>query len=631
VSAAAPAPAGLSRWEALLLAFLAIVPFLNGLPADFTYDDKLIIRDDDRISAPERVGDVFTTQYFGGSLQSAQNYRPVVLLTYAVQRWVHGNRPPLFRAVNVALHAAATLALAAWLLWLGFARPPSLAVASLFAVVTIHVEAVTSLVGRAEVLAALLVLLAARLWLRATEGGRLRPGLYASVLLVFFIAVFVKENAVILPGVILLGELFRGGRWRGPAGAWRETPGRIRLSFLGFAFPLAGLFAVRWIVLKGLLVSGEAEIWDLENPLVQLSTPLRIGNALTLMLRYVAKTLIPAGLSADHSAHALRLGTGFNDPRVWIGAAVLGAAFALGVLLRRTRPLVLFGLLLFLGALFPASNIPFAVGTIFAERLMYLPAAGVFLALAGLLVPRRLEVPRPSRWPWREALLVAAVLAWGVATAARNLVWRDDRALFADMVAKFPGSAKAHYNFAYDAGRRGETALQRLHLEKAVGIFPTYYDAWAALGRVAWDEKRWDEAVSCYRRSVEAFPDYENGRWGLAKTLEESGRMPEAAAAWDEAARLLPESYPVAWHRAAFLEGRGRLDEAVAEWRRAIPLGGGAASSHLSLARLLARRGQPGDATEAWKEARRALVADPAYAEARLFLVERFAAKGKKP
>ena len=105
--------ARLSRKAALGLAVLAVLPFLNGLPYDFTYDDKLIISENERIASPSKVGEVFTTQYFGGSLSSAQNYRPVLLLTYAVQRWAHGNRAWLFRAVNIAVHAAATVFFAA--------------------------------------------------------------------------------------------------------------------------------------------------------------------------------------------------------------------------------------------------------------------------------------------------------------------------------------------------------------------------------------------------------------------------------------------------------------------------------------------------------------------------------------
>ena len=59
-------------WEAWGLALLAVLPFLNGLAADFTYDDKLIIRDDaaDRL-ARAALAEIFTTQYFGGSLATA--------------------------------------------------------------------------------------------------------------------------------------------------------------------------------------------------------------------------------------------------------------------------------------------------------------------------------------------------------------------------------------------------------------------------------------------------------------------------------------------------------------------------------------------------------------------------------
>lgn len=616
----------LFRLEALLLAALAVLPFLNGLPADFTYDDKLIIRDNERIAEPGKIREIFTTHYFGGSLATGQNYRPLVLLTYGAQRWLHGDRPALFRAVNIALHAGATVALAAWLVAIGFPRGSVLAVSALFAVVPIHVEAVTSLVGRAETLSALLVLSAAGLWLKATGSARLRAAPYALALVLFLSAVFVKESAVVLPGLVLLGELFRGGSWRGFGPTWRGSRRPVRWAFLGLFLPLIFLFTVRVLVLGGFLLARGAGIWELENPLVLLSPPLRVLNALTLAVRYAVRTLVPYGLSADHSAHALAIASGYADWRAWAGVLILAAAAFAAWRVRLPRPLVPFGLLLFAGALFPASNAPFVVGTIYAERLAYLPAAGLFALLVGIGTPERREVPRPSQGILRPAILVAAILVYGGLSARRNLVWRDDWTLFSDMVVKFPRSAKAHYNLAYDAGRRGDLTTQKLHLEKAVELFPRYYDAWASLGKIAWTEKRWDDAVTFYRKSIEIMPAYENGRWGLAKTLEEAGRTEEADEAWDEAVEAVPRSYPVAWHHAAFLENEGLLDEAEAEWRRAIPLGGGASSAHLALARLLARKGGIAAATESWKEARRALVDDPANADARRFLKERAAA-----
>ena len=266
------------------------------------------------------------------------------------------------------------------------------------------------------------------------------------------------------------------------------------------------------------------------------------------------------------------------------------------------------------------------IGTIWAERLAYLPSAGLAALAVGLLGEPSREVPRPSRLPWREALLAAAVFAYGIGAAVRNRVWKDDRTLYADMVAKNPGSAKAHYNVAWAAQRDGEAGVAEPHLREAVRIFPRYYDAWALLGKELWDRKVWDEAIACYRKSIEIFPTYENGHWGLAKVLEAAGRTEEAGKAFDEGARLVPDSYPIAYHRAAFLEAQGRLVEAEDAWDDAVDNGDGALAARLAHARVLVRLGRE---SEAWDEARWALVAEPSNVEARRFLAERYEAAAK--
>ncbi len=116
------------------------------------------------------------------------------------------------------------------------------------------------------------------------------------------------------PGVILLGELFRGGRGRSPREAWRGIPPSARWGLAGFAVPLAALFAVRFVVIKGFLISKEAGIFELENPLVVMSFPVRAVNALSLALRYLGKTFLPIHLSADHSAYALPLVRSLREP-----------------------------------------------------------------------------------------------------------------------------------------------------------------------------------------------------------------------------------------------------------------------------------------------------------------------------
>lgn len=627
MSAAPPDPQKRERRRALLaLVLLAVLPYLNALTGEFTYDDKLIVRDNGRIASPSHFGEIFTTHYFGGALATGTAYRPLLLVTFALQRWTTGATVWPFHAVNVFLHALATALLFLWLLRLGFCRAPAQAVAALFAVATIHVEAVTGIVGRADLLAAVTVLGAALLWLRATERSRLRVGPYLGCLALILCGVFTKENAVVAPGVILLGELFRGGRGAEPVSRLRAVIASRPAATAGLLAPIGVLFAARAIVLQGFLISKHAGIFDLENPLVLAPPLVRVAGAAGLLFRYVAKTLVPVGLSADHSAYALPMPQTLREPAAVLPiAALLLAALATGLLWRR-RPLAAFGSALFFGAMLPTANILFPIGTIYAERLMYLPSAGVFAAAVGLLVPRERAVPRPSRLRWHEALVLIAVLAYSAGTLSRNLVYRNDTTLYADMVRKVPRSAKAHYNVAFDAQRRKDLATAKEHFRIATEIFPRYYDAWASLGRIVWDEGRPEEAIPLYRKSVEVFSTYENGRWGLAKTLQAAGRRADAEAAFEEGLRLLPDSYPLAFHLAQLLTDEDRVPEAETAWRRAIAVGKGAGRPHVALARLLVRVGRE---EEAWTEARKALAAEPGLVEARLFLAERYEEAGR--
>src|ERR1019366_7259259 len=156
-----------------------------------------------------------------------------------------------------------------------------------------------------------------------------------------------------------------------PREAGRGLPPSARWSLAGFALPLAALFAVRFVVIKGFLISKEAGIFELENPLVGMSFPVRAVNALNLALRYLGKTFLPIHLSADHSAYALPLVHSLREPAAWVGPAGALLAAVLALAQWKRRPLAAFGLCFFAGTLFPASNVPFVIGTIFAERLQY--------------------------------------------------------------------------------------------------------------------------------------------------------------------------------------------------------------------------------------------------------------------
>ena len=91
-----------------------------------------------------------TTVYYPGAL-----YRPVTMLTYMANHQVSTD-PFGFHLVNVLLHALVTLAVLALARELLGSLLAATVAAALFAVHPVHTEAVSNIVGRAELLAAFL-------------------------------------------------------------------------------------------------------------------------------------------------------------------------------------------------------------------------------------------------------------------------------------------------------------------------------------------------------------------------------------------------------------------------------------------------------------------------------------------
>ncbi|HEX9149812.1 MAG TPA: hypothetical protein VF958_11680, partial [Thermoanaerobaculia bacterium] len=183
--------------RAALLIVACVVCYANGLTGDFTYDDKAIVRDNPRLRAPAGLVSIFTTSYFGGPRGQGTGYRPILLVTYAIQRWLHGGAVFGFHVVNLALHVIVTLLLARLLAQLGVPDTVAFGAALLFAVHPIHVEAVTSLVGRGETLAAAFVLGVLLLALRYRRERRARSAVLALLLLCYALGVLSKESAAV--------------------------------------------------------------------------------------------------------------------------------------------------------------------------------------------------------------------------------------------------------------------------------------------------------------------------------------------------------------------------------------------------------------------------------------------------
>ncbi|HKQ96450.1 MAG TPA: DUF1736 domain-containing protein, partial [Candidatus Polarisedimenticolia bacterium] len=368
----------MNRREAAL-ALPACLAFLLHLPAracGFVFDDRGVIVDNPLMQDLARLPRLLASPWWVGRVQDAGLWRPLTSLTFALDRAVAGLEPAWFHLVNVGWHAVVTGLLTLLALDLGAGVAGALLAGGLFAVHPVHTEAVVGIVGRAELIAAAAVLGALLLHRRALRGA---GGGAAAILapLCVVAAMLAKESGFAVIALVAIVERLPGRTTPAPIDARRR-----RALWIAYAAVILLVFGLRWAVL-GRPGPG-ATIPFVDNPAASAGAVTGRLTALACVVRYTRLLLWPRVLSADYSYDQIPIAGGIADAGVILGFLLAAGALVLGWRLRRRLPLVGFGLLLLAVALAPASNLIVFAGTLLAERLLYLPSAGLALLVAGI-------------------------------------------------------------------------------------------------------------------------------------------------------------------------------------------------------------------------------------------------------
>ncbi|XP_060022614.1 protein O-mannosyl-transferase TMTC1 isoform X2 [Lagenorhynchus albirostris] len=206
---------------AALLVGASCLCYGRSLQGEFVHDDvwAIVNNPDVRPGAPLRWG-IFSNDFWGKGMAentSHKSYRPLCVLTFKLNIFLTGMNPFYFHAVNVILHCLVTLVLMYTCDKTVFKnRGLAFVTALLFAVHPVHTEAVAGIVGRADVLACLLFLLAFLSYSRSVDQCRVgecfpptaSPFFLLLSLCLGTCAMLVKETGVTVFGVCLVYDLF---------------------------------------------------------------------------------------------------------------------------------------------------------------------------------------------------------------------------------------------------------------------------------------------------------------------------------------------------------------------------------------------------------------------------------------
>ncbi len=541
----------------LALLVLSLVINANNVPNELVYDDYDAIVNNEAAHGLGNTRLIFSTpSWWSASVTYVRHYRPLTTWTYALNYSLHGLKPDGYHLANNVLHG-----LVAWLVYLVLASSgveigAAFIAAVLFLTHPIHVEAVAWANCRADILAGGFILLALLCHIHAIAAtGKRRTALLAGGLVSAVLAGLAKETGFMAPFVVLAWDfLLRDNA------SLRRAWTRLR-SDAGMEYGLYLLVLVGLVWSRAHLVGGatEATVSKMASPLGGAGFVDRLLTGSYVMARYVGLLLWPAKLSVDYSPDQITRVSSLADPRAWLGLGVLVACGVGIVVTARRSPIVCFALVTALVVFAPASNIPFAIGTIMAERLMYLPALA-------LCVPLALGLWSLRRWTKSHALgvslAVGLALAYSARTWVRNRDWRNEETLFRAALAASPRSAMSHKNLAAVLQKEGRNEEAIPLAEQAIRILDEFPDAHYVLGNCYFMTQRHAEAVKQFQATLALVPDHASAHMNLGATYHVMGRYAQALQEFDAAIKLDP-GMALAWfNRVHTLVALGRLDEA---------------------------------------------------------------------
>ena len=562
-----------------ILVVLATVPYAPSARYEFVWDDLHVVGPHLDLKSPRDVARIWGLpfdEFLKNETTERTYYRPVTLLSLAVDRAKWDDNPMGFHRSNLLYNALACLFL--WLFAMELTGRPAAAAAGtvLFALHPTHPESVCFVSGRTDLLAG--AFLFAALWAAARFGPTIRSRwlqlLPAALLLLP--GLFAKEVAFLALPLVPLALWIRDRRM--------TLPDLLRASV-----PVAAAALV--------YVCARAAVLGFEPlraaPMVE-GTTAQILTSVAAVARYLALLLAPLHLSARHQIVETR-----TPDLVFLAGLLILIAIGAGlwVAARRRSPWLL-PLGLFAATLLPICYVRSHSGAIVAERFLFVPGGALAIAVAllpGVLTPRRRADLAPAdAGPGFLLGAGAAAACLLFLLLPRVAIWKNEGTLFGSMLRDSPESPRVHIMLGEYNYRAREFGRSIEHYKRAMALDPaSATEVLLNLGAAEDESGQADSAFAHIRLLNRAAPEYGPGWYALGNLYSRAERLDSAAVAYREAIRLMPTFAQAENNLGAVLERMGRIPEASSHYRRAVSLPGGSREAENNLRRLAAESQSP--------------------------------------
>ncbi|WP_339137722.1 MAG: tetratricopeptide repeat protein [Candidatus Electrothrix sp. GW3-4] len=540
----------------LLALLILLVPslYFPALNGPFLFDDTNNIEQNPAVHIAKLS--------FSALEKAVQRPRPVAVLSFALDYYLHGLSPFWFRTTNILIHICTAMVLYTVLsitINLLFDKNEvrkyrwfPLISAILWAIHPIQVQSVTYIVQRMNSLAGLFLLLSLLCYIRSrlSKSSARKALLAVFCLLLGLLAIGSKPNAAVLPILFILYEwiFLQKSSWK-----WI---GRYLPFLLG---ALVVLLALSWYFLDGAPLA-KLNSWYAKNDFTPIQRVMTEFRVVILYLSLIAFPH-PSRLNIDHD---ILLSTSLTvPPSTALSLAVIIIFLLIGIVTVRKLPLLTFGIFWFFTNLVIESTI-IPLDFIFEHR-NYIPS---MMLIPGIVFCLRRFLKRDT------VIIILTVLLtlWSAWTYDRNSAWKSGIALWQDSAEKSPNKPRPHESLAYYLEKEDRDCEALRHYARAAELDPNNPTILNNLGNLNMKTGDFQAALKQYSAALRLHPQYKEALNNMGNALSRLGQHEQAIAYYNKALKLDPNFAKGHTNLANALAASGRFKPSMLHYDRAIEL-----------------------------------------------------------
>jgi tetratricopeptide (TPR) repeat protein len=528
-----------------LAAFAAFAPSLG--TRGFFYDDQPLIEANTILHQGFKAfPKLLSTGYWEmvkGKNAPVEEYRPLLMATFLLETRLFGWSPFEMHALNLFLHF-----LASCLVFLLLRRRMNLSAAKagalLFAVLAVHMESVSLLVGRSELLSAVFIL-GAWICLDFSRSARSRKRLLLGIFL-YAAALLTKESSIMFLPMIFLDDWVLS----------RKTSDLKNRQSLYAALSLTSgtYLLLRLPILMHPFHGGVA--YFNSSRLIQYLTMGRF-----FWEHYFFPSVSALGICSDFSRPLIPDAL-TSSSVAWASLSTL-ALFLLSAFyfLVAKRSVWAFWVVFPFLFLLPTSHLIIPLDTIGAQRFLYLPSVALCAGFGFFWM-------RFGKRSWGR-MVTSFLLIWQASKAfSQSYLWTTPIGFYSAAAACNPVSASAQYSLGVRFFRAGQDAKGLSHMALAEKLNPRYSQVWYDLGRFAWDKKDLPRAKFFLERAIRLNPSEPDARVLLAELWLKEGNVLKAERGLKDALEIAPDNATAHYNLGILLLKSGKTKKGASQLRK---------------------------------------------------------------